>query len=169
MRFVDRFFVRPYLVEALAERNHGRSMGEIKLRNLLNGLRPVGHRLRRGRYCQGFTLLLCLPTLFSTDESLECIEVLLCEADTLAVDLLNEELDDTDALPELQYDLVARLIACVTHGNAVGKLSIRLVISTNGKRHDVFNRRRIGIKFVLRSSHLHVARWTALPNTTGSN
>ena len=144
-------------------------MREIKLRNLLNGLRPVSHRLGGRRYSHGSALLLCLPVLFSTYESLESVEIFLSEVDTLAVHLLNEELDDADALSELQYDLVARLVARVTHGNAVGEFSVRLVIATNGERYDVFNRRRVGIKFVLRSSHLHVARWTALPNPTGSN
>ena len=144
-------------------------MREIKLRNLLDGLRPLGHRLGGRGYSHGSALLLYLPTLFSTYESLESIEIFLSEVDTLAVHLFDEELDDADALSELQYDLVARLVARVTHGNAVGELSIHFVISTNGKRYDVFNRRRIGIKFVLRSSHLHVARWAALPNPTGSN
>lgn len=144
-------------------------MREIKLRNLLNGLWPVSHRLGRRRYSHGSALLLYLPALFSMYESLESIEIFLSEVDTLAVHLLNEELDDADALSELQYDLVAGLVARMTHGNAVGELSVRFVISTNGKWYDVFNRRRIRIKFILWPPHSDVARWAALPNPTGSD
>ena len=166
---MDGFLVLPHLVKALVEGNHRRSMREIKLRNLLNGLWPVSHRLGGGRYSHGSALLLHLSILFSIHESLEGVEELLRKTYTLTIHLLNEELDDTDALAKLRNDLVSRLVACVAHGNAVGELPVRFVISTDGKRYDVFNRRRIWIKFVLRSSHLHVARWTTLPNPTRSN